>query len=161
MIRISKKADYAVLIMAELAMRGQEQDVTPPTSAQEIADCAGLSKPLAANLMKALTRASLLESVRGINGGYRLAKPMQEITLTHILEAVEGPMVLVDCASDSAQHNCDLSSHCPSRTAMRGVHERIAKLVEQITLPELLVMESRVSGAQPFAASSFGGDLKS
>ena len=84
MIKISKKADYAVMIMASLAARQlHAQTAEPPASsparagaadlasAQEIADGAGLSKALAANLLKALARAGLLHSVRGVSGGRR------------------------------------------------------------------------------------------
>jgi Rrf2 family protein len=151
MIKISKKADYAVLIMASLAARQAaheaQQDLLAtdhemlPTSAHEVADENGLSQPLSANLLKALTRANLLESVRGAGGGYRLAQPRFEISLAQILEAVEGPFRLVECAGPAEDHDheaCSLSGHCPSRSAMRVVHSRIANLMAQIQLPELL-----------------------
>ena len=153
MIKISKKADYAVLVMASLAHRQVEHDASgadpdlpiDPASAQDIADAAGLSRALVANILKALTRAELLESVRGAGGGYRLALKIEEINLSQIIAALEGPIRLVDCASiaDIGSHDCSLSDHCPSRSAMRIVHDRIATLMEDIHLPELLQMENR------------------
>jgi Rrf2 family protein len=151
MIKISKKADYAVLIMASLASRqaaheakgdlGDKQRDLLPASAHDIADENSLSQPLTANLLKVLTRAKLLESVRGAGGGYRLAQPRFEISLAQILEAVEGPFRLVECAGAAEDHDheaCSLSGHCLSRSAMRVVHSRIANLMAQIQLPELI-----------------------
>lgn len=150
MIKISKKADYAVLIMASLANRQIAGDVheIEAVSSHDIADDNDLSRPLCANLLKALTRAGLLNSVRGAGGGYRLALPSFDINLAQILEAVEGPMRLVECAGPADQHDhetCRLVGHCPSRSAMRIVHSRIANLMAQIQLPELLEHESRGS----------------
>ncbi len=170
MLKISKKADYAVLIMASMAMRQVEHDetqeneaqekaarATPLVCAHEIASQAGLSRPLCANLLKTLTRANLLESVRGAAGGYRLGQPMESITLIQILEAVEGPMQLVACAADeptATAHtmSCDLSEHCPSRSAMRVVHERVANLMQEIRLTELLRLENRASLGSEYIA---------
>ncbi len=156
MIKISKKADYAVMIMASLAVHqtahdaADEPDKAPPVSALEIADDNSLSRPLCANLLKSLTRAGLLESVRGAGGGYRLALASFHINLAQILEAVEGPMRLVECAGSSPDHTpetCSLSGHCPSRGAMQVVHSRVARLMAQIQLPELLQPEQRCSPA--------------
>ncbi len=152
MTKISKKADYAVLIMASMAADQAAHDASgqfvkaPPVSAQEIAAHNGLSRPLCANLLKMLTRAGLVASVRGVGGGYRLARPSFEISLAQILEAVEGPMRLVECAGPEHDHEiCSLTEHCPSRSAMRLVHTRIANLMAQIQLPELLEHEHRGS----------------
>jgi Rrf2 family protein len=155
MIKISKKADYAVLVMAALAHHQIRHDEAPdpagpmpPVSAQDVAVEAGLSRALVANILKALTRADLLKSVRGAGGGYRPARPLAEINLAQIISALEGPIRLVDCASLAASdttHDCSLSDHCPSRTAMRVVHDRIATLMEDIHLPELLQLDQRTA----------------
>jgi Rrf2 family protein len=169
MFRISRKADYAVLIMCQLALRERqlrteaehaEAESLPPISAQEIASGGELSKSLTANIMKVLTRHGLLESVRGVSGGYRLAGNAQDITLSQILEAVEGPLALVECAShisfqtpvpkatshtSQTSENCALTHCCPSRRAMRVVHQRIANLFDEITLSELIEMDTPVA----------------
>ncbi|MCA8956580.1 MAG: Rrf2 family transcriptional regulator [Planctomycetes bacterium] len=155
MIKISRKADYAVLIMASLAERALTETGPQPTSAQEIADHSGLSRAVVANLLKALTRAGLLDSVRGANGGYHLAQPPGDISLAQILEAVEGPLQLVECAASleprptDHRSTCNLFRTCPSRGAMRVVHDRVAGLMRQIRLPELLQLETRASFSDP------------
>lgn len=153
MIKISKKADYAVLIMAALSVRQASHEArtgsliiheVEPASAHEIADENRLSRPVCANLLKSLTRAGLLDSVRGTRGGYRLARPSFEISLAQILGAVDGPIRLVECVGTDHDHSaCSLSDHCLSRSAMRVVHERVANLMSQIQLPELITHERR------------------
>jgi len=102
MLRISKKADYAVFLLGAIARQGAfpggsaEDSVV---SAHEIARQAGLNKSVVANLLKEFAREGLLDSVRGLRGGYRLAHAPHEITLGQILEVVEGKFVLVDCVS--------------------------------------------------------------
>jgi Rrf2 family protein len=176
MIRISRKADYAVFIMGCLAQahaadgqpagrrRGGEPGParTAPSvwSAQEIAQKTHLSKALVANLLKDLTRAGLLESVRGLRGGYRLAQPPASISLAQILTAVEGPFTLVTCAGEAAghhaaaDHNCTYSSFCPSRSPMRTLHERIARMLAETKLPELC---GTPLAGEPLAAGALAG----
>lgn len=163
MLRISKKADYAVFLLGAIARQGAfpggnaEDSVV---SAQEIARLAGLNKSVVANLLKEFARHGLLESVRGLRGGYRLARAPGDISLGAILEVVEGRFELVDCIatqrSDAAPsllpqapsmrapaddatdgHGCTLISFCPSKQPMRVVHERISKLFAEIRLDEL------------------------
>lgn len=174
MFRISRKADYAVLIMCQLALREKDLgadlkdgEALPPISAQETAANGKLSRALTANLMKTMTRHRLLESVRGVSGGYRLARNPADITLGQILTAVEGPLALVECATHlsfdrfgdsigdsfdeslgdparaTGSENCALTHCCPSRRAMRVVHQRIASLFDQLTLAELIQIDGR------------------
>ena len=100
MLRISKKADYAVFLLGAIARQGACPGGSAPdsvVSAHEIAKQAGLNKSVVANLLKEFSRHGLLDSVRGLRGGYRLAHSPSEISLGQILEVVEGKFVLVDC----------------------------------------------------------------
>lgn len=164
MLRISKKADYAVFLLGCIAREGAFPGgpaADSVVSAQEIARQAGLNKSVVANLLKEFARHGLLESVRGLKGGYRLVRPPAQIALAEILAVVEGPFTLVDClkhvppgkglaepfaAGDGIagaallpgfDHDCSLISFCPTRNPMRIVHERIAALFASIKLDEL------------------------
>lgn len=100
MLRISKKADYAVFLLGAIARQGAypggpaEASVV---SAHEIARQAGLNKSVVANLLKEFAKHGILESVRGLKGGYKLVRTPREVTLGEILEVVEGRFTLVDC----------------------------------------------------------------
>ena len=171
MFRISRKADYAVLIMCQLALRERglraeaefaSDAALPPISAQEIATDGQLSRALTANIMKLLTRHGLLESLRGVSGGYRLAGEPEDFTLAQILTAVEGPLALVECASHltfdqpprtAKNQNCALTHCCPSRRAMHVVHQRIARLFGEITLAELIEMDANTPDLVGFGKS--------
>lgn len=167
MLRISKKADYAVFLLGAIARDGAypggpHRDSV--VSAHEIARQANLNKSVVANLLKLFARDGTLESVRGLKGGYRLAKAPSEITLGSILAVVDGPLNLVDCLRPDGSletgddHHCNLITFCPTKNPMRIVHERIAALFQQITLAEMCGLSgcpaTRPMFAQPVAAGS-------
>lgn len=102
MLRISKKADYAVFLLGAIARQGAYPGGSAGeavVSAHEIARQAGLNKSVVANLLKEFAKHGLLESTRGLKGGYRLGRSPGEISLGDILEVVEGRFVLVDCVA--------------------------------------------------------------
>lgn len=179
MLRISKKADYAVFLLGAIARQGAYPGGPAGdsvVSAHEIARQALLNKSVVANLLKEFAKHGLLESVRGLRGGYRLMKKPSDISLADILEVVEGRFVLVDCvAHDSAaasakenpllalapsmqageapaDHDCSLISFCPSKAPMRIVHQRISQLFATIRLDELCSLHSPATKSR--AASS-------
>ena len=112
MFRITRKADYAVFLLSTLARTAAEEGRGVLTSAQDLASYSSLNKSLVANLLKDMHRASLVDSVRGARGGYRLARASEDIHLAEILHAVEGPVSFVECATD---HALDLAT--PNGTA--------------------------------------------
>ncbi|MDO8349291.1 MAG: Rrf2 family transcriptional regulator [Planctomycetota bacterium] len=117
MLRMSKKADYAVFLLGAIARQGAypggsaEDSVV---SAHEVARQAGLNKSVVANLLKEFTKHGLLESVRGLKGGYRLARAPRDVSLGEILEVVEGRFTLVECIPSHGPSNFG-----PSTTAAK------------------------------------------
>ena len=184
MLRISKKADYAVFLLGAIARQGAYPGGSAAdsvVSAHEIARQAGLNKSVVANLLKEFARHDVLESVRGLRGGYRLKRAPAEVSLGQILEVVEGKFVLVDCIDHSSAEespaaddgsellpqapsmsggdaghgsDCSLISFCPSKQPMRVVHERIAALFDEIHLDELCAMTPVCSPSGPDADRS-------
>jgi len=175
MLRISKKADYAVFLLGAIARQGAFPGgaaAASVVSAHEVARQAGLNKSVVANLLKAFTKQGLLESLRGLKGGYRLARAPGEVTLEEILEVVEGKFTLVDCVAGHhaeapagqpsplalAAHqphgssHCALSGFCPSKHPMRVVHERISQLFRQIRLDELCSLPPSRAGRTAHAS---------
>ena len=156
MLRISKKADYAVFLLGLIAKRGAypggEAESDSVVSAQEIARQSKLNKSVVANLLKGFAKHGILQSSRGLKGGYRLTRSPEEISLGTILEVVDGPFTLVDCLRESdqekagADQTCSLVEFCPTRDPMRIVHERIAHLFEEIHLAEMCGLKPALAG---------------
>lgn len=121
MLRISKKADYAVFLLGAIARQGAYPGgpaADTVVSAQEIARQAGLNKSVVANLLKAFAKHGLLYSVRGLKGGYRLVRAPAEISLGEILEVVEGRFTLVDCVSATGWAGPSLTKTTPPALAL-------------------------------------------
>lgn len=162
MLRISKKADYAVFLLGCIARQGAFPGGSAPESvisAHEVARQANLNKSVVANLLKVFARDGLLESVRGLKGGYRLAIPPAQVTLGRILTVVDGPFHLVDCLRGEPQpagdeHQCNLIAFCPTKNPMRVVHQRIDRLLGDITLAEMCGLQGCPAPNVTFAATT-------
>lgn len=92
MLSFTRKTDYALISLTHMAAKG-----TSCCSAREIATRYHMPMPLLMNILKVLTQQGLAASERGPRGGYRLAKPAEQITLHDIILAVDGPVSLVQC----------------------------------------------------------------
>jgi Rrf2 family protein len=90
-MRISAKADYAVRAVAELAAADGEK----PVKAERIATAQGIPLNFLENILGELRHAGVVRSHRGAEGGFRLAKPAEEVTVADVIRAVEGPLASV------------------------------------------------------------------
>jgi FeS assembly SUF system regulator len=134
-LRISKLTDYATVILATLA-----RDATPRRTAAEVARSCHIAAPTASKLLKQLQRAGLVESTRGLHGGYRLARPARQISAAAILSALEGPLALTECSTHESR--CDLQSSCSVGGNWQRINHAIHQSLEEITLAELAGLES-------------------
>ena len=131
MIRMSKLTDYAILVLAYLA---ETRD--PRHSAADVADHTGLTAATASKLLKGLTRAGLVDSVRGAQGGYALTRGPSEITAAQVIDALEGPLAITECSSSDS--HCDLEPGCRVSEAWRRINLGIHQVLEEITLAQLI-----------------------
>lgn len=130
MLRISKLTDYATVILASLAAEPPRQ-----YTAAEIAARTHIAPPTVSKLLKQLQRARLVDSARGLHGGYRLARPAAEISAAAILDALEGPIALTECAGDHSQ--CGIAATCSTGSAWQRVSLAIRRSLQEVTLAEL------------------------
>jgi FeS assembly SUF system regulator len=136
MLRISKLTDYATVLLASLASEPDRLH-----AATELAERTRIASPTVSKLLKQLQRAGLVASSRGLHGGYRLARPAVEISAAAILEALEGPPRLTDCAStDHAR--CELETTCRVGNAWQRLNRAIHQSLHDITLAELAGLET-------------------
>ena len=130
---ISTKGRYALRIMVDLALHDGEE----PVSVRAIAQRQDISGKYMEQIISVLTRAGLLRSVRGAQGGYHLAMTPKKITVGMILRATEGDLAPAECVLDGAQH-CDSRGACPSRTVYSKVYTAINGVIDSGTLRELM-----------------------
>ena len=130
MLRVSKLTDYATVIMTVLA------DAADVLSAQDVAACARLELPTVSKLLKQLAHAGLVDSFRGVNGGYRLAREAQQITIAQIVTAMEGPIGMTECSAHVGL--CDHESHCGVRVNWQRINLAIAHALASVTLADML-----------------------
>lgn len=132
MFKVSKMADYAVII---LSMMGDE-DPSIMLSSAFITEKTKLPEPTVAKLMKLLNKGGVVESVRGAHGGYRLARPVSQITITQVIEAIDGDLAITACV-DGGLGECSFSQYCTHRGLWDGVNNAIRGALDGITLADM------------------------
>ncbi len=131
MIRLSKLADYGIVIVTELA-RHPERTHTAP----EMAAATHIPQPMVSKILKALARGRLLASTRGAKGGYRLARPADEVSVADVITALEGPIALTACIDDGPGC-CDIEALCPARANWQRINDAIRGALAGITVAEM------------------------
>jgi FeS assembly SUF system regulator len=130
-IRLSKLADYGIVMITNMARDTQRQH-----NAAEIASASHIALPMASKILKALTRAGLLSSYRGAKGGYGLARPAESITIAQVIVALEGPIALTSCV-EHGPGGCNIESLCPARANWQRINDAISNALEEITVAEM------------------------
>jgi Rrf2 family protein len=131
MLRLSKKADYALMAMKHLAVRGDHGS----SSAREIAEAYSIPIELMAKVLQRLVRGGLLLSHQGTRGGYQLARRPAQISVADVIQAIEGPVTVTACSTDEGQ--CEQFSKCNVRDPLWRVRERILAALGECTIAEL------------------------
>lgn len=130
-MRLSTKVRYALRAMIELAFHESEG----PQLLRDIARAQKLSPKYLEQLTIPLRHAGLVRSERGPNGGYELTRPATQITALDIVEAMEGPLDLLDCVRNEAA--CDLAENCVSRKLWMRVGGAMSSALMETTLADL------------------------
>jgi len=130
MLKLSRLADYATLLMCRMTQDAQEAQ-----SAAQLAQALGLPLPTVAKLLKRLTRAQLLYSERGGKGGYRLARSPAAISLVDVISAVDGPPALTQCVS--APGSCAIEPSCETRDHWAAINQAVSGVLSGVSLAQL------------------------
>ncbi|MEO8461474.1 MAG: SUF system Fe-S cluster assembly regulator [Dokdonella sp.] len=131
MLRVSKLTDYATVVMTCLAATADDV-----VSAQALAERARLEVPTVSKLLKQLAQAGLVDSFRGINGGYRLAHAPEKITVAQIVTAMEGPIGMTECSAHSGL--CGHELHCGVRVNWQRISQAISQALDSVTLADMV-----------------------
>ncbi len=152
MLRITKEADYGIMVLAYFA----ESPIETIHAARETARRVGLPLPMVSKILRTLARGGVLVSHRGAAGGYSLARPPETTSVAEVIRALEGPISLVQCGIEPGA--CEQEGSCPTRLTWSRISEEIEKALERVAITEMLpqtkrplleVLPSRDEGAAP------------
>lgn len=137
-MKLSTKGRYGLRALIDLAQHSEHEAV----SISSIAQRQNISESYLEQLVARLRKAGLVMSIRGAQGGYRLAKPADTISVGDVLRALEGNLRAVECAA-LTQKGCQGSELCVAKYVWEKINESIAATVDEMMLDQL-VEESRM-----------------
>jgi Rrf2 family protein len=133
MLKLTKKADYALMAMKHLADFSVKQSGS--ASAKDVADSFGIPPEALAKILQRLVKAGLLLSQHGTNGGYRLARPAHTISAFDVIQAIDGPLFITSCVT--VRGECGQSDRCNIREPLRKVNESIEAVLRRIKISHM------------------------
>jgi FeS assembly SUF system regulator len=131
MLRLSKLADYAIVIACHSAREPQQTH-----TAVEISRSVNIALPTVQKILKRLNQAGLFQSERGPHGGYRLAKRPEQISVADIIAAMDGPIGLTECSL--AENHCQQAQGCDIRSNLALINRAIRIALETVTLADMV-----------------------
>ncbi len=146
MLALSRRTDYALIALGYLVERPNAF-----VPAREIASTYELPPALLMNLMKRLHQAGFIRSIRGTKGGYQLAVSLEQRSLLDLIQAIEGPVKIVDCAPlrpkepcHCGEDSCRVNRVCPVRHPLQALHHKLIRFLTEVKLSDLLVPGKRI-----------------
>jgi Rrf2 family cysteine metabolism transcriptional repressor len=151
-LHFSTRGEYGVRLMVELARHYG----AGPVSLTETADHEDLPRPYLEQLVVSLRESGLVTSTRGAHGGYELARPPAQIRMSEVIEALEGPIAPMVCASEDPLHAgiCDRTGFCNVNLLWVRVRKAVVDALDSLSLAELALPRA----SHPFHAEPLRPD---
>lgn len=131
MIKLSRLTDYSVALLAQMAT---EEKALWATS--ELSTRTGLPQPTVSKILKQLTKSGFVTAQRGATGGYKLLRKTDTISVASIVEAMDGPIAITECA-ESGDHHCSVEMICPMQGRWNVVNRAIRQALESVSLYDI------------------------
>lgn len=142
-MRVTTWTEYSLIIVLHLARRAK--DAVEPVAARELSESERLPGDYVEQILLRLRRAGIIESVRGARGGYRLARPADQISVRDVMTASEHQTFELNCDSHPVDADrCGTGSACSIRPVWQALQRRIDDLLDSISVEDLLKQESQV-----------------
>jgi FeS assembly SUF system regulator len=132
MIRITRLADYAIVVLSHFA----SDRTSPVRTARLLAEETRIPLPTVSKILKALARKGLVASQRGVHGGYRLTRDLGSISVAEAIDALEGPIAMTECQSGPGGL-CVLEPTCPARSNWERINRAVRKALDEIPLTQM------------------------
>lgn len=150
MLKINKKVEYALMALKFMAQKAD----TELTSAREICDKFETPFDTTAKVMQQMNNTNILQSVKGIKGGYHLAKPLCEITFLELIEVIEGKKSTSPC--ESSKGLCELYEKCNIASPLEGLNIKLNQFLTSISVHDVLFNIGKIT----FERSECGQELQ-
>jgi FeS assembly SUF system regulator len=137
MLKITRLSDYAVAVLGQLA--NSEAGVH---TAKGLAERTGLPLPAVSKILKSLARSKVVDSQRGVQGGYRLARQASRVSVAEVIEAVEGPVALTDCGDDS-NSECEFTGQCSVKANWLRINQVVRRALSNISVQDMILPPQR------------------
>ena len=138
-MKISTRGRYALRLMLDLAVFCEGA----PVSLRDVAKRQGISDKYLEQIVTPLSKAGLVRSVRGANGGYLLTRKPEEYTVGDILRPLEGDLAPVECATDS--EFCQRCNECVTVMLWQEIHRAVSQVVDNTTLADLVDRQAKMN----------------
>ena len=132
MIKVSRMADYAVLLVCKMS-KNQDKFY----SANELSLNTSLKTTTINKILTKLTKASITSSIRGVTGGYKLAMAADDISVGNIIDIIDGRVALTVCVEKGENNNCELESVCTSRSNWQVINNAVCNALNSISIEEM------------------------
>ena len=133
-MKFSAKGEYGVRAILDIAINQK----SGPVQVKEISRRQSIPERFLEQVMASLKKAALVEAFRGAQGGYLLAKSARKISLADVIQALEGPLTLMECVSEEeSSQRCDQVSLCVIRDVWIGVQSAIVEALASITVEDM------------------------
>jgi len=141
-MKLSVRGEYALRALLVLGLNYDQ----PVVRIQTISDQQNIPKRFLEQILNDLRSAGIVQSRRGVAGGYRLARRPEEITLAVVIRHIEGALAPVSCVSERFYEKCSCpdESRCAIRSVMKEVREAVVRIVERLTIADLCERSRRL-----------------
>jgi len=134
-MKINKLTDYSIVILTNLVAKDENAKHT----AKELSEFSGIPLPTVTRILKMLSNKGILESQRGAQGGYELTKNSTEVSVAEVIEAMEGPIALTECASDDC--GCAFEPSCAVGKPWQKINKAVNDVLQNISLSDMSVKD--------------------
>lgn len=144
LMKLTVRGEYALRALIVLGLN-HTQSVVP---IQTISKLQNIPKRFLEQILNDLKSVGIVESKRGISGGYRLRRPPDRIPLAEVIRHIEGPLAPVSCVSERFYERCSCpdEAKCGIRSVMKEVREAIVKILEEVTVAQLCERVKQLQG---------------
>ena len=137
MIKVSRMADYAILLVCKMSSVADKV-----YSAHELSIITALKITTISKILTKLTKANVTNSIRGVTGGYKLMMKAEDISIGDIIDIIDGQVALTVC--EDKHHSCELESMCPSQGNWQVINNTVRNALNSVSIAEM---------ANPFVAN--------